>query len=138
MKTVRSNWLSRLGIVVIAALLVAAISVVQYQRLRSIMDKERDIRSHMVLRALSNRIVGVLDLAEATMAENLLYLKRSLDNPDSVFKANPADRRCGARLYHEPVFHPGPRDREGRLVGSLCLWCGFHLEPDHLFLSRYG
>ena len=87
MKTVRSNWLSRLGIVVIAALLVAAISVVQYQRLRSIMDKERDIRSHMVLRALSNRIVGVLDLAEATMAENLLYLKRSLDNPDSVFKA---------------------------------------------------
>ena len=33
MKTVRSNWLSRLGIVVIAALLVAAISIVQYQRL---------------------------------------------------------------------------------------------------------
>ena len=87
MKIARNSWLSRLGIVVIAALLVEAISIVQYQRLRSIMEKDRSIRSRMVLRSMSDRIDHVLDLTEASMQENLLYLKRSLHNPDSVIRA---------------------------------------------------
>ena len=86
MKIARNSWLSRLGIVVIAALLVEAISIVQYQRLRSIMEKDRSIRSRMVLRSMSDRIDRVLDLTEASMQENLLYLKRSLHNPDSVIR----------------------------------------------------
>ena len=87
MKITRNSRLARLGIVVLAALLVEAISIVQYQRLHSIMAKERDIRSRMVLISMMNRIDGVLKLAEATMHENQLYLKRSLHNPDSVFRA---------------------------------------------------
>ncbi len=87
MKNVRNSWLSRLWIIVVAALLVEAISIVQYQRLRSIMEKEMTVRSHMVLRSMADRIYGVLNLAEATMRENLLYLKHSLHHPDSVFRA---------------------------------------------------
>ena len=86
MKTVRKNWLFRIGIVFFAALMVEAISVIQYRRILSIMEEEMNVRSHVVLGAIADRIGHVLELTEATMDENLLYLRRQLDNPDSIFR----------------------------------------------------
>ena len=86
MKSVNKNWLFRIGIVFLAALMVEAISIVQYRRILSIMEEEMDVRSRVVLGAVADRIGHVLELTETTMDENLPYLRQRLDNPDSIAK----------------------------------------------------
>ena len=87
MKINQRNWLSRLGIVVIAAVLVGLISIVQYQRIRSIMEEEMSLRSRVTMESLQAEIGHMLGIAESTMKENLWEVRRSLSHPDSVFSA---------------------------------------------------
>ena len=56
MKINQRNWLSRVGIVVIAAVLVGLISIVQYQRIRSIMEEEMSLRSRVTMASLQAEI----------------------------------------------------------------------------------
>lgn len=62
MKSVNKNWLFRIGIVFLAALMVEAISIVQYRRILSIMEEEMDVRSRVVLKNVNEVIKDVLDL----------------------------------------------------------------------------
>ena len=105
-----------MGIVVIAALLVETISILQYDRIRQIMQEEMDIRGRVILRTMNERITHTLDLTENTMRENLWEVKRSMDHPDSVFTAmvrliddNP--QVMGGCLAFEPFYYPS----KGRL-----------------------
>ncbi len=50
------NKIPKLVIIVAAALMVEAISIVQYERIRSSMEKDMNIRSHMALLSISERI----------------------------------------------------------------------------------
>lgn len=116
MKIAKRNWLFRLGIVVIAALLMELISFIQYSQTRKIMEEEMNIRSRVVLGAMADRIDHVMELTEATMRENLLYLRRSLDQPDSASRAlvyliddNP--HVVGGSLAFIPAYYPS----KGRL-----------------------
>ena len=87
MKSENRSWISRLWIVVIAAVLVEIISIVQYQRIRSIMEEDLDIRSRIAMGAMADKVGFLLGSTEATMRENMLFLRRSLSHPDSVYKA---------------------------------------------------
>lgn len=105
-----------MGIVVIAALLVEAISILQYDRIRQIMQEEMAIRGRVVLRTMGERITHELELTENTMRENLWEVKRSMAHPDSVFTAmvrliddNP--QVMGGCLAFEPFYYPA----KGRL-----------------------
>ena len=86
-KTSQKSWLSRVGIVVIAAVLVEIISIVQYQQLRRLMSEEMDVRSRVVLLAMANEIGHTLELIEVTMNENLSEVQRTLPEPDSVYES---------------------------------------------------
>lgn len=106
-----SSWLPRFGIVVVAAVLVELISVVQYQRVRSMLAEEMELRSHTAMQSRVNEIEHVLSLTETTMAENEWDVLRSLSHPDSVFSAlarliddNPYV--VGARVAFVPYFYP--------------------------------
>ena len=79
--------MSRVGIVVIAAVLVGVISIVQYENLRRMVVEEMDNRSHEYLSSMSRLVEHTLELTEATMRENLWEVKRCMDNPDSMFSA---------------------------------------------------
>lgn len=81
------NWIFRVGIVVAAAVMVEAISIVQYRRITRIMREEMDERSRIVLRSLSDEIGHTLEITETTMNENLREVRRSLAHPDSVYDA---------------------------------------------------
>ncbi|MBO4756399.1 MAG: SpoIIE family protein phosphatase [Bacteroidales bacterium] len=87
MKINQRNWLSRVGIVVIAAVLVELISIVQYQRIRSVMEEEISTRSRAAIVSLQAEIGHMLELTETTMKENLWQIQRSLSHPDSLFPA---------------------------------------------------
>ena len=77
--------MSRVGIVVIAALMVEIISIAQYERISNMMSEEMDIRSRVVMGAMARDIEHLLQITETTMSENLWEVQRSIDNPDSVF-----------------------------------------------------
>ncbi len=116
MKSSNKSWISRIGIVVMAAVMVEIISIVQYERLRDIMEEEMSGRSHVVVAALADRIQFTLDRTEITMQENLWDVTRSLANPDSVFSAlvrlvddNPDV--VGGCLAFSPYYYPS----KGRL-----------------------
>ena len=79
--------MSRVGIVVISAIMVEIISVVQYQRIRRGMLSEMDQRSRIVLSSISDDIGHALEITETTMNENLWEVRRQLSNPDSVYTA---------------------------------------------------
>ncbi len=83
----KKSWLTRLGIMVIAAILVESLSIIQSRRIHAIMEEEMDVRSQMVLRSMQERIGHMLDMTESTMRENLRDIKLSLHNPDSIFRA---------------------------------------------------
>ena len=87
MDTKKKSALSRLWIVVVAAVLVEIISIVQYQRVRTMMSEEMDLRSRVVVGAKANEITHTLELTQLTMHENLWEVQRSLASPDSVFQA---------------------------------------------------
>lgn len=81
----KNGWISRMGIVILAAVLVEVISISQYQRIRSIMQEEMDIRSRVVVRNLSDKVRHTLEMTESTMRENLWDVERSIVHPDSTF-----------------------------------------------------
>lgn len=87
MDTLKRSRLSRVGIVVIAAILVEIIAVIQSHNLRKMMGEEMDIRSRVVMGGRVNDIVHTLELTEITMKENLWDVRQSLAHPDSVFPA---------------------------------------------------
>lgn len=106
-----SSWLPRFGIVVMAAVLVELISIVQYQRVRSMLADEMELRSRAAMESRVNEIEHVLSLTETTMAENEGYVLHSLSHPDSVYSAlasliddNPYV--VGARIAFIPYFYP--------------------------------
>lgn len=87
MKFTVKSWLSRVGIMVIAAIMVEAITVVQYQRIHAMMAEDMAIRSSIALEASADKIGHVFELTETTMNENMRDLRRAISNPDSVFRA---------------------------------------------------
>lgn len=87
MVSLKKNWIPRVGIVVIAAILVETISLVQYQRIRNIMGQEMRTRSNMAIGSMREHIEHILEFTEATMRENQLYIKHLMSHPDSMFKA---------------------------------------------------
>ena len=112
----RKSWLTSVGIVAIAAVMVEVISIIQYERLRRMMAEDMTIRSHIVLGAMANDIQHTLELTETTMKENLWDVSQSLSHPDSVF---PAMKRLiddnphvvGGCLAFVPYYYPS----KGRL-----------------------
>ena len=116
MKFQTNSWITRIGIVVIAAIVVEIISVIQYQRVRSMLGEEMDLRTHVVMITMAHEIEHVLELAETTMAENEWDIVRNLDQPDSLF---PVVRRLidnnvhvvGSCLAFVPYYYPS----KGRL-----------------------
>ena len=116
MVSFKKGWLSRMGIVVLAAVLVELISVAQYERVRGIMQEEMKSRGHLVLERLSDKIQHTLETTEITMRENIWDVRRSMEHPDSVFPAmvrlidnNPEVR--GSCLAFIPYYYPS----KGRL-----------------------
>jgi serine phosphatase RsbU (regulator of sigma subunit)/anti-sigma regulatory factor (Ser/Thr protein kinase) len=85
MDPLKKSWLSRVGLVFIAAVLVEIISIVQYEHVRKLMQEEMEIRSEVVMGAMMQRIEHLLELTEVTMKENLWDVQRCLNRPDSVF-----------------------------------------------------
>ena len=111
MKNQTNSWITRIGIVVIAAIVVEIISVIQYQRVRSMLGEEMDLRTHVVMITMAHEIEHVLELAETTMAENEWDIVRNLNQPDSLF---PVVRRLvdnnvhvvGSCLAFVPYYYP--------------------------------
>lgn len=111
MKKLDSGWITRVGIVVFAAVLVEVISVVQYQRLRRMMAEEMNLRSKVVLGSMARDIEHMLELTEVTLAENKWDIMRHLNNPDSLFPVmvrliddNP--NVVGGCLAFMPYYYP--------------------------------
>ncbi|MBR5403514.1 MAG: SpoIIE family protein phosphatase [Bacteroidales bacterium] len=112
MKLSAKEWISRVGIVLVAAILVEIISVVQYRRTMAMMEREADIRIRIVLGALTDNISNELRLTEVTMKENLWEVQRGLSNPDSALTCisyliddNP--HVLGGCLAFVPGYFPG-------------------------------
>ena len=85
MDSARKRRISRLGIVVIAAVLVEVISIVQYERVKAAMEEEMGVRARVVLRAMAAEVGHMMELTETTMQENLWKVRQSLEHPDSAF-----------------------------------------------------
>jgi len=83
----KNGWMSRVGIVVLAAVLVELISIVQYERVRRIMLEDMEIRGRLALGRLTDKIQSTLQITETTMRENLWDVRHSIVHPDSVFPA---------------------------------------------------
>lgn len=116
MDSKKKSWMSRVGIVVFAALLVEIITIVQYQHVREIMQEEMDIRSRSIVVAMADKIAHTLELTESTMRENLRDVRHSMAHPDSVFSCmvrliddNP--HVVGGCLAVSPYYYPS----KGRL-----------------------
>ena len=112
----RKGWMSRVGIVVIAAIIVEIISVLQYQRLQALMSHDVEIRSRIVMSSMLKDIMGEMEISETVMRENLWNVKLSTTNPDSVFSSmvrmiddNP--HMLGGCLAFVPDYYPS----KGRL-----------------------
>ena len=87
MNPVRKSGISRVAIVVVAALLVEIISILQYRRVSGIMMDGMDVRSRIVLGSVADRISHVLELTESSVNENMKDLRGSLSSSDKVFDA---------------------------------------------------
>lgn len=116
MDSFKKSWMSRVGIVVIAAVMVEIISVVQYERIRGIMKEEMEMRSRLAVNARAQTIEHALDIAETTMRENLRDVRSSMAHPDSVFPAmvrliNDNPLVIGGSLVLSPNYYPS----KGRL-----------------------
>lgn len=112
----KNGWISRVGIVVMAAVMVEIISVIQYQRLRKMMLEETGVRGRVVAGAMAEQIEHTLELVESTMRENLWDIRRSMAHPDSIYPAlvrliddNP--HVVGGCLAFSPYYYPS----KGRL-----------------------
>ena len=135
----KNGWMSRVGIVVLAAVLVELISIVQYERVRKIMMDDMEIRGRLALGRLSDKIQSTLQITETTMRENLWEVRQSMAHPDSVFPAmvrlidnNP--HVVGGCLAFIPDYYPS----KGRLFEPYATSLGdgtYRVEqlgtPDH-------
>lgn len=116
MNSLRNSWLSRVGIVVLAAAMVEILSIVQYNRVRKALLEETELRSRVVMNTKSEVILHALERTEITMRENLWIVKRSMAHPDSVFSAlvrliDDDPDVVGGCLAFRPDFYPS----KGRL-----------------------
>ena len=108
--------MARMGIVVVAALMVEVISVVQYRRTMNMMGAEMDTRARIVLGSVANEIAHMLELTESTMRENLWLIRRNLHHPDSAassirFLIDDNPHVVGGCLAFVPGYYPS----KGRL-----------------------
>jgi len=87
MALLRNSRLSRIGIVVLAAVMVEVISIVQYEHLRGIMQDEMNVRGRMMGRSMADVLEHTLELTETTMLENLWDVRRCMAHPDSLFQS---------------------------------------------------
>lgn len=85
MDPAKKRRVSRLGIVVIAAILVEVISIAQYERIKAAMEEEMGVRARVVLGAMGAEVGHMMELTEATMRENLWKVQQDLEHPDSAF-----------------------------------------------------
>lgn len=85
MDPTKKRRVSRLVIVVIAAVLVEIISIAQYERVKSAMEDEMGVRARVVLGAMGAEVGHMMELTEATMRENMWKVQQDLEHPDSAF-----------------------------------------------------
>jgi sigma-B regulation protein RsbU (phosphoserine phosphatase) len=85
MDPTKKRRVSRLVIVVIAAVLVEIISIAQYERVKSAMEEEMGVRARVVLGAMGAEVGHMMELTEATMRENMWKVQQDLEHPDSAF-----------------------------------------------------
>lgn len=85
MDPTKKRRVSRLFIVVIAAILVEIISIAQYERVKSAMEEEMGVRARVVLGAMGAEVGHMMELTEATMRENMWKVQQDLEHPDSAF-----------------------------------------------------
>jgi serine phosphatase RsbU (regulator of sigma subunit)/anti-sigma regulatory factor (Ser/Thr protein kinase) len=126
MASLKNSWLSRVGIVVLAAVMVEILSIVQYEHVQKALLEETDLRSRVVMNSMAEEIQHTLERTEITMRENLWDIKRSMAHPDSVFEAVVRliddDRNLvGGCLAFRPYFYPS----KGRLYEPYA-----SLQPD--------
>ena len=103
---------SRLGLIILAAVLLEIISGVQYTYMHSLMDDELEKQVLSELTAKGSLLRQTLRTAEATVAEHRWDILQSIDNPDEVMKsterllyANPYV--VGACMAFVPDYYPG-------------------------------
>ena len=116
MDSAKKRRLSRLGGVVLAAVLVEVISIVQYEHVKAAMEEEMGVRAQVVLGAMGAEVGHMMELTEATMRENLWKVRQELEHPDSsfvslVYLVDDNPRVVGGFLCFVPDFYPS----EGRL-----------------------
>jgi sigma-B regulation protein RsbU (phosphoserine phosphatase) len=116
MDSAKKRRLSRLGGVVLAAVLVEVISIVQYEHVKAAMEEEMGVRAQVVLGAMGAEVGHMMELTEATMQENLWKVRQELEHPDSsfvslVYLVDDNPRVVGGFLCFVPDFYPS----EGRL-----------------------
>ena len=116
MDPAKKRRISRLGIVVVAAILVEIISIAQYERVKAAMEEEMGVRARVVLGAMGAEVGHMMELTEATMRENLWKVQQDLEHPDSAFTSlvylvddNP--HVIGGFLTFVPDYYPS----KGRL-----------------------
>ncbi len=116
MDTAKKRMLSRLGVVVLAAVLVEVISIAQYERVKAAMEEEMGVRSRVVLGAMGADVGHMMELTEATMKENLWKVRQELNHSDSAYvylkylvDDNP--HVVGAFIAFTPDYYPS----KGRL-----------------------
>ena len=116
MDSAKKRRLSRLGGVVLAAVLVEVISIVQYEHVKAAMEEEMGVRAQVVLGAMGAEVGHMMELTEATMRENLWKVRQELEHLDSsfvslVYLVDDNPRVVGGFLCFVPDFYPS----EGRL-----------------------
>lgn len=82
-----SSRIARIGIVVIAALMVETVALIQYFSVRRVIEDDNFVRSRIVLGAMRDEVSHKLELVELTMQENQRNIRQALARPDSLFRA---------------------------------------------------
>ncbi len=116
MLSLKNSWLARVGIVVLAAVMVEILSIVQYRREREALLEATELKSREVMNVMANKIQETLEFTEDTMQAHLWDIKRSMAHPDSVapalvrlIQADP--NVVGGSLAFTPHYYPS----KGRL-----------------------
>ena len=112
----RGKLAMRLVIIILAVLIVEAISIVQYRYTRKLLDTELERRAELALTSSAQVISNTLKSAESTMQEHLWDIRSHLSEPDSMFSVT---RRLiennnyvvGGEIAFVPDYYP----RKGRL-----------------------
>lgn len=126
MISLKNSWLSRVGIVILAAVMVEILSIVQYQHVRQALLEETELRSLVVMKDMAEVVQHTLQRTEIILMDNLWDVKRSMDHPDSVYGAmvrliNKDPNIVGACLAFRPYYYPS----KGRLYEPYA-----SLQPD--------